>query len=106
MFNEDHGIFNVYPKFVGTCRLSEIYNEWCINNNYNTVSKEQFGREFRKKFPQLKYTQGFLKSVTGKLSNERFVNNAPAKVVEIERTKQADAEAKIKALTEQIAGLK
>ncbi|MBI9041439.1 valine--tRNA ligase [Lutibacter sp.] len=44
---------------------------------------------------ELKYTQGFLKSVQGKLSNERFVNNAPEKVLAIERQKEADALAKI-----------
>ncbi|HKJ49332.1 MAG TPA: valine--tRNA ligase [Christiangramia sp.] len=47
---------------------------------------------------ELSYTEGFLKSVDKKLSNERFVNNAPDKVVEIEKTKKADAEAKIEAL--------
>ncbi len=62
--------------------------------------------ELKKLEAELKYTQGFLKSVMGKLSNERFVNNAPEKVVAIERAKQADAEAKIKVLEEQIAKLK
>ena len=41
-----------------------------------------------------------------KLSNERFVNNAPAKVVEIEKAKQADAENKIQTLKAQIEALK
>ncbi len=54
----------------------------------------------------LKYQQGFLNSVMKKLSNERFVNNAPEKVVAIEKQKQEDAEAKIKALQESIANLK
>lgn len=54
----------------------------------------------------LKYNKGFLISVTKKLSNERFVNNAPEKVVAVEKQKQADAEAKIKALEESIANLK
>ncbi len=54
----------------------------------------------------LKYQKGFLNSVMKKLSNERFVNNAPEKVVAIEKQKQADAEAKIKALEESIANLK
>ncbi|WP_457615595.1 valine--tRNA ligase [Lutibacter sp.] len=44
---------------------------------------------------ELKYTEGFLKSVQKKLSNERFVNNAPEQVVAIERKKEADAIAKI-----------
>jgi valyl-tRNA synthetase len=62
--------------------------------------------ELTKLEEELKYQQGFLKSVRGKLSNEKFVNGAPEKVVEIERKKQADAEAKIKAIEEQIAALK
>jgi len=55
---------------------------------------------------ELVYTNGFLNSVLKKLSNERFVGSAPEAVVAIERAKQADAEAKIKVLEEQIAGLK
>jgi valyl-tRNA synthetase len=46
--------------------------------------------------------QGFLKSVEGKLSNERFVQNAPANVLEAERKKQADAQSKIAAIKEQL----
>jgi valyl-tRNA synthetase len=49
---------------------------------------------------ELDYTRGFLNSVSKKLSNERFVAGAPAAVVETEKKKQADAEAKIKALEE------
>lgn len=47
---------------------------------------------------ELKYTQGFLKSVQGKLRNERFVNGAPAQVVDMEKQKEADALAKIETL--------
>jgi len=54
---------------------------------------------------ELEYLQGFLKSVDAKLSNERFVNNAKAEVVENERKKKADAEAKIKILEESLATL-
>jgi valyl-tRNA synthetase len=54
---------------------------------------------------ELKYTQGFLNSVMKKLSNERFVNNAPEQVIVIERKKQADAEAKIKAIEEQLTAI-
>jgi valyl-tRNA synthetase len=54
---------------------------------------------------ELEYASGFLGTVMQKLSNERFVSNAPAKVLETERAKQADAEARIKSLTEQIAAL-
>mgnify|MGYP006132808399 FL=1 len=54
---------------------------------------------------ELKYTQGFVVGVSKKLSNERFVSNAPEQVVAIEKKKLADAEAKIKALHQQIAEL-
>jgi len=54
---------------------------------------------------ELKYTQGFLNSVMKKLSNERFVNNAPGQVITNERKKQSDAEAKIKTIEEQLAAI-
>ena len=53
----------------------------------------------------LTYAKGFLASVMKKLGNEKFVNGAPAQVIENERKKQADAEAKIKAIEQQLAGL-
>ena len=62
--------------------------------------------ELKKLEADLKYNEGFLASVMKKLSNEKFVNNAPAKVIEMERKKQADAEAKIATLKESIAALK
>ncbi|UAB81358.1 valine--tRNA ligase [Marixanthomonas sp. SCSIO 43207] len=61
--------------------------------------------EIAKLSEELKYTEGFLKSVQGKLKNERFVNNAPEKVVEIERKKEADALAKIETLKASLASL-
>ena len=61
--------------------------------------------ELAKLNEDLKYMQGFLRTVMGKLGNERFVNNAPAQVVELERKKKADAESKIKSLEERIASL-
>lgn len=54
---------------------------------------------------ELEYTKGFLNSVMKKLSNERFVAGAPAQVIEIERKKQEDAEAKIKTLEDSLAKL-
>ena len=62
--------------------------------------------EIAKMEAELKHLQGFLVGVQKKLSNERFVANAPAQVVELERKKQSDAETKIAALTESIAKLK
>jgi len=54
---------------------------------------------------ELQYLQGFLASVDKKLSNERFVQNAKPEVVELEKRKKADAEAKIKVLEESLASL-
>lgn len=62
--------------------------------------------ELAKAEAELKHLEGFLNGVMKKLSNERFVNNAPAQVVELERKKQADAESKIATLKETIASLK
>ena len=55
---------------------------------------------------ELKHKEGFLAGVMKKLSNEKFVNNAPAAVIELERKKQADAESIIRSLKESIAALK
>ena len=62
--------------------------------------------ELEKLQSELVYQQGFLASVLKKLSNENFVSKAPAKVIEMERKKQADAESKIKSIEESIAALK
>ena len=58
--------------------------------------------ELQKLSADLEYLEGFLASVMKKLSNERFVSSAPEKVVANERAKQADAEAKIAAIKEQM----
>ncbi len=62
--------------------------------------------EIEKLETELKYARGFLNTVMKKLGNGRFVDNAPAPVVERERQKKADAEARIKALEERLAALK
>ncbi|MCD8134709.1 MAG: valine--tRNA ligase [Parabacteroides gordonii] len=69
----------------------------------NMINVEE---ELAKPAEELKYQQGFLASVAKKLSNESFVSKAPAKVIEMERKKQADAESKIKSIEESIAALK
>jgi valyl-tRNA synthetase (EC 6.1.1.9) len=55
---------------------------------------------------ELKHKEGFLQGVMKKLSNEKFVNNAPAAVLDLERKKQADAESIIASLKESIAALR
>lgn len=62
--------------------------------------------ELAKLTKELDYLRGFRASVEKKLSNERFVNNAPAAVVEAERKKLSDATTKIDAIEQTIAALK
>ncbi|MBR6304996.1 MAG: class I tRNA ligase family protein, partial [Paludibacteraceae bacterium] len=62
--------------------------------------------EIKKLEADLAHQQGFLKGVMAKLSNERFVANAKPEIVELERKKKADAEARIASLEEAIKALK
>ena len=68
----------------------------------NLINVEE---ELAKLQEELKYQKGFLASVMKKLGNENFVSKAPAKVIEMEKKKQADAESKIKSIEESIAAL-
>ena len=63
-----------------------------------TAEKERLAKD-------LEYNNGFLKSVQVKLSNEKFMANAKPEMIANEKKKQADAEAKIKAIEEQLASL-
>lgn len=67
-----------------------------------SINKEE---ELAKLKEELTYTKGFLGKVMQKLNNERFVASAPAAVVDAERKKQADAEARIRVLSGQISSL-
>jgi valyl-tRNA synthetase len=89
------------------------YIESKVDNAFSFVlqSKEYFvpfsedidlEAEIKKIEEELKYTKGFLISVSKKLSNERFVSNAPEQVVAVEKKKMADAEAKVKILEEKL----
>jgi valyl-tRNA synthetase len=69
----------------------------------NMIDAEE---EIKKMEAQIEHLEGFLASVKKKLSNERFVQNAPEAVVAMERKKQADAEEKIATLKESINALK
>jgi valyl-tRNA synthetase len=62
--------------------------------------------ERKKLQEELAYTRGFLASVEKKLQNERFIQQAPAQVVETERKKKSDAEARTKVLEEKLRELK
>ncbi len=62
--------------------------------------------EIRKLEADLQHQEGFLRGVMAKLGNERFVQNAKPEVVELERKKKADAEARIASIRESIAALR
>ena len=62
--------------------------------------------ELKKLEADLQHQEGFLRGVMAKLGNERFVQNAKPEVVELERKKKADAEARIATLRESIASLR
>jgi valyl-tRNA synthetase len=62
--------------------------------------------ELEKLAQEVVYHKGFLESVMKKLGNERFVQNAPANVLDLERKKKSDAESKIKSLEERMEELK
>jgi valyl-tRNA synthetase len=68
--------------------------EWSLPKEEKEISAE----EREKLLAEIEYTRGFLAQVDAKLSNERFVANAKPDLVEKERQKKADAEAKIAAL--------
>jgi valyl-tRNA synthetase len=108
--------FNAVVTKMGGLSAIEVVTEKVDNSAAFMVKTSEFfiplgdnidvEAELEKLTKELARHQGFLKGVMGKLSNEKFVNSAPEKVVAIERNKQADAEAKIKAIEEQIAALK
>ncbi len=77
-------------------------NEYFIPAN-DTIDVDA---EILKLKEELKYTEGFLKSVQKKLSNERFVSGAPEQVVASEKKKEADAIAKIDTLNASLKNLK
>jgi len=88
-----------------------ISNSWNFISNaveYFIPASENIDKEEvqLKLNEELKYLEGFLKSVTKKLSNKRFVSGAPEKVVANEKRKQSDAEAKIAAIKTQLSELK
>jgi valyl-tRNA synthetase len=106
-----------YPVIIRLCNLSEILTveekpEGAASFMTGTTeyyiplgSKLDIEAEIKKIRDELEYNQGFLASVLKKLGNERFVQNAPANVIELERKKKNDAETKIRALEERLKEL-
>ncbi len=92
----------VNEKQVGALSFRVNSNEYFIPIGDNINVEE----EIKKLENELKYAKGFLNAVQKKLSNERFVNNAPEQVIAIERKKEADAVAKITMLDQSLKSLK
>ena len=94
-------IFKVEEKAAGAVSFLVRTTEYAVPLG-NLINVEE---ELAKLQEELKYQKGFLASVMKKLGNENFVSKAPAKVIEMEKKKQADAESKIKSIEESIAAL-
>ena len=90
----DDKVENAFSFLVGTNEYYVPFGE--------TVDVEAEKDKIQK---EIEYQRGFLISVEKKLSNERFVNNAPEQVVAAEKKKQADALSKIKTLEEKLSSL-
>jgi valyl-tRNA synthetase len=108
-----------FDSLVGKlCNISELaYVEEKVPESISFVAgsteffipltgKIDVAEELKKLEEELVYTTGFMEKVMQKLGNARFVNNAPAAVVDVEKKKQDDAVARIRVLEEQIRGLK
>ncbi|MFA6769948.1 MAG: valine--tRNA ligase, partial [Bacteroidales bacterium] len=103
---------NMYPAIAKMANISNIW-DLCDKDENETgssfmVETTEFfvplkglidnAQEIKKAQEELNHLKGFLKSVNCKLSNEKFVANAPKQVVEIEKKKRADATTKIEKL--------
>ncbi len=113
--NEMDTVFDSVIVKMGNLSHLDYVDEKVVNANGFLVNSNEYFVPFgdsidltaekAKMEEELTYTKGFLKSVQGKLSNEKFVGGAPAQVLENERKKEADALQKIAVLEEKLASL-
>lgn len=112
---ETYSSFDSVIVKMGNLSVMEYVNEKVNNANSFIVDGNEYFIPFGESIDveaekakineELTYTKGFLKSVQGKLINERFVAGAPEQVVAVERKKEADALAKIALLEEKLKSL-
>lgn len=115
--NSDNPLFYLNKVITKLCNVSTI-NETTLeianSSTFLVKTIEYFipvtttinvEEELVKLNQEKQYLQGFLKSVTSKLANEKFMANAPENVVKMELSKKADAETKIKSIENQINSL-
>jgi len=88
-------------------KIEQAFSFMVKSNEYFVPLTESFDKdaELEKLNKDLDYTKGFLKIVESKLSNNKFVDNAPSNLVENEKNKLKDAKEKIRILTEKINSL-
>lgn len=114
--NELDQAFDAVIVKMGNLTQLDYVNEKIANANTFLVAANEYFIPFgdsidlvaekAKMEEELAYTKGFLKSVQGKLSNEKFVAGAPEQVITNERKKEADALQKVAILEEKLASLK
>jgi len=95
----------VYKAGNGSGALGFVLKDKKFSFNLPEGYKLDTIEEKEKLTKELEYQKGFLKSVQAKLANERFVSNAKPEIVENEKNKQADTEAKIAAIKKQMEKL-
>ena len=88
-------------------KIDQAFSFMVKSNEYFIPLTDSFDKdaELEKLNKDLEYTKGFLKIVEAKLSNKKFVENAPQNLVENEQNKLKDAKEKIRILTEKISSL-
>ena len=118
VLNNENKSSNLDSLIIKLCNISKlVYTKTEVensisfrvkSNNYyvpvdnNNINIEE---EIIKLKTELQYIEGFLNSVRKKLSNSRFVENAPDKVIQIEKDKEQDALSKIKAIKDSLSSL-
>ncbi|MEM6800247.1 MAG: valine--tRNA ligase [Bacteroidota bacterium] len=114
---DEEALFKTYEgllsKFLNTSKIEFVKEQVDGTGSLRVRTHELFiplgevdvEAEKEKILKEIEYNEGFLKKILAKLSNERFVQNAPEKVVDLERKKQADTEAKLKLLKESLEQL-
>ncbi|MDO6738889.1 valine--tRNA ligase [Wenyingzhuangia sp. 2_MG-2023] len=117
VLNNDHISKDFDAVIVKMCNIAELsYVDAAVDGSlsFRVKSNEYFvpmagaidvEAEIAKLNEELKYTEGFLKSVQKKLSNERFVSNAPEQVIAAERKKEADSLSKIETIKASLSSL-
>ena len=112
----DYADFNAVIMKMANVNSIDVVSEKDVTASAFMVGTDEFAvplgnlidveAEIQKMEAQVQHLEGFLAGVLKKLSNERFVQNAPEAVVAMERKKQSDAEEKIASLKESIAALR